>query len=221
MVTAKIRAYREVRSRIFSGKYSRGEQLKEEELANSLGISRTPVRQAIQRLADQGLVEVRANHRTYVADVNETQFEEMFDIIAMLESYSVKLAASKITDEEIDKLQALNNEIEDVVTNEPENLSKFLDINAEFHKTLHAASGNDKLNDLIMRVIEFPHNLFIRFNQINAKHNPKSLDEHQEVINALRHKDAEMASLAMKLHTEAVRRSFRELWQEDNKDSSG
>ena len=62
-------------------------------------MSRTPVREALRQLADQGLIEIRANRRSYVADVTEAQFEELMDILSFLESYSARRAARRISKE--------------------------------------------------------------------------------------------------------------------------
>ena len=111
----QARLPKEIRNAIFTGKFPPGYQLKEEELAQQLDVSRTPVRQAIRSLADQGLVEIRANRRSYVTDINEVQFEELFDLLSFLESYSAGLAAAKISDEAIARLKELNAGMEETI----------------------------------------------------------------------------------------------------------
>lgn len=214
MTTARERAYERIRAKIFSGKFRPGFQLKEEELAELLGVSRTPVRQAIRQLADQGLVTIRSNHRAYVADVTEAQFEELFDMLSFLESYSAGLAATRISAEDVDHLRKLCDDLERAVRERPRAYQEFLDINHAFHDGIHRASGNEQLYDLIGRIIEFPHNLYLKFGQINAEHNPASVVQHRNIVEALATGDRAFAELQMRAHTESVRRAFRQLWSD-------
>ena len=210
MATAKEIAYERIRNSIFSGKFQPGYQLKEEELANSLSVSRTPVREALRLLADQGLIEIRANRRSYVADVTEAQFEELMDILSFLESYSAARAATRISPEALAELKEINAEIERAVEDD----QRFLQLNSRFHRAIHQAAGSHKIYELIDRVIDFHHNLYFKFGQIPARHNPLSVIEHQNIIQALEDGDAEYAALQMKAHNESVRRAFRHYWRE-------
>ncbi|MGA1370180.1 MAG: GntR family transcriptional regulator [Pseudomonadales bacterium] len=214
MKTAHERAYERIRARIFSGKLSAGSQLKEEELAALLGVSRTPIRQAIRQLADQGLVTIRSNHRAYVAEVTEAQFEVLFDLLVFLESYSAGLAATRITPDEVKHLRDLCDELDRTVQDSPQAHKAFLDINDAFHHYIHKIAGNQQVYDLICRIIEFPHNLYLKFGQINAEHNPTSVIQHRSIVDALARGDRGLAELQMRIHTESVRRAFRQLWTE-------
>eukprot|EP01031_Cornospumella_fuschlensis_P015528 gene15528-18984_t len=99
--TAKLRTYQTIRKAILSGTFPPGSHLREEELSELCETSRTPVRQAIRRLADEGFVTIGANKRSYVADVDEIHAEEIFDFLACLESYLAGLAALRITPEKL------------------------------------------------------------------------------------------------------------------------
>lgn len=221
MATAHERAYERIRARIFSGKFPPGFQLKEEELADLLGVSRTPIRQAIRQLADQGLVTIRSNHRAYVAEVTEAQFEELFDLLSFLESYSAGLAATRITPDEVKQLRDLCDKLERTVREAPKAYQEFLEINDAFHHCIHRASGNQQLYDLICRIIEFPHNLYLKFGQINGEHNPTSVIQHRAIADALARGDREFAALQMRAHAESVRRAFRQLWNDFDNRKSG
>jgi DNA-binding GntR family transcriptional regulator len=212
MATARERVYDKVRNRIFSGKYPPGYQLKEEILAEEMSVSRTPVRVALHKLADEGLVTVRSNHRTYVSDVNEAQFEEIFELIAFLESYSASLAARRISAEDVARLRKLVDQMEALVNDKPGDHRAFLENNAQFHSLIHASHGNQTVKEVLDRVVNFPHNLYLKFGQIHAAHNPKSVQQHRAIVDALASGDPEYASLQFRAHTESVRRAFRELW---------
>lgn len=212
MTTANKLAFERIRNAIFTGKFPPGYQLKEEQLAKQLDVSRTPVRQAIRSLADQGLVEIRSNRRSYVTDINEVQFEELFDLLSFLESYSASLAARNITDEAIDRLKELNAGMKKTI--ESKDNAEFLKLNAEFHRIIHDHSGSDKVDELLSRIIQFPHNLYLKFGQIPDWHNAKSVIEHQQIIEALESRDREFTRVRMRAHTESVRIAFRELWDD-------
>ena len=93
----------------------------------------------------------------------------------------------------------------------------FLQLNSKFHRAIHRAAGSHKLYELIDRIIDFHHNLYFKFGQIPARHNPLSVIEHQNIIEALEDGDEEYAALMMKAHNESVRRAFRHYWSERGK----
>ena len=213
MATAHERAYERIRNAIFAGRLRPGQQLKEEELATQLSVSRTPIRHAIRSLADRGLVENRANRRSYVADFNEAQFEELFDLLALLEPYSAGLAAGSVSAQTIAKLKALNAAM--AATEAPADNRKFLELNAEFHNLIHEQAAGHKVHELLTRIIDFPHNLYLKFGQIPDWHNPRSIVEHNQIIEALASGDRAYTELMAKAHVESVRHAFRQLWRDD------
>jgi len=218
MATAKQQAYERIRNAIFSGSFGPGHQLKEEALAEKLGISRTPVREAIRLLADEGLVDVKPNRRSYVADITETQFEEVFDLLAYLESYSAGLASAHIPSSAIEQLRDLNDAM--AKTAAPADNREFLALNSEFHQTIHRYSESHKVHELLTRIIEFPHNLYLKFEQIPDWHNSQSVIEHDLIITALASGDKNFATIQMRAHIESVRHAFRSLWIASNGDNS-
>jgi len=204
-----------LRNAIFSGTYAPGYQLKEETLAAEFGISRTPVREAIRMLADEGLVDIRSNRRSYVADATETQFEEIFDLLCFLEGYSAGLAAERIPKSAIANLRALNDEM--LRMSAPNHNRKFLELNSEFHRAIHQHSESHKVHELLYRIIDFPHSLFLKFDQIPDTHNTRSIIEHGLIVDALESGNAQFATLQMQAHTESVRHAFRTLWRTNGK----
>ena len=99
------RAYETIRDAILSGALPAGEHLREESLAQMTGTSRTPVREALQRLTAEGLALAENRHR-FVADFSFHEVEVIFDLRARMESYAAKLAATRITEPELDRLRA-------------------------------------------------------------------------------------------------------------------
>ncbi len=176
-------------------------------------VSRSPIRQAIKMLADEGLVTVMDNRRSYVADVSESHTEEIYDILAMLESYSAGLAAKNITSDKLKDLQNILGEIEDISTTNPNDAKKYLELNSKFHKEIHKASNNNTLYKIIQKIVDFPATLYLKIGVVTE--NEIAIEEHAAIIKALVTGDREYAELMMKIHTETTRREFRELWQLD------
>jgi DNA-binding GntR family transcriptional regulator len=210
VTTAKQRAYEKIRKAIFKGSFPPGFHLKEEDLAEYCSASRTPVRQAIRMLASEGLVTIAVNKRCYVSDVSEAHAEEIFDILSFLESYSAGLVAKRITPEALDKLRDIVAEQEALVLKRPDDDRTFLDLNSRFHRTLHRASGNRTLTELIFRIVDFAQSLYLKLGQSTESHS--SLRQHKAIVDALAKGDSAHAELMMRVHTESVRREFRELW---------
>jgi len=209
MTTAKETAYNKIRNTILVGDFPPGFQLKEEELSEFCNVSRTPVRQAIQRLSDEGLVTIRENRRSYVTDLTETEFEEAFDLAVMLESYSAGLAAERISDEELEELQALEDKMEKLKDDSANNYRKFLELNMDFHNMIHRATRNKSLFDMIQRVPDVANTVLLKTG--NRKSLKRALIDHRNIIQALVERDSEMAKLQMRIHIEDNRRSMRGL----------
>ena len=209
MTTAKETAYNKIRNAILVGDFPPGFQLKEEELSEFCNVSRTPVRQAIQRLSDEGLVTIRENRRSYVTDLTETEFEEAFDLAVMLESYSAGLAAERISDEELEELQALEDKMEKLKDDSANNYRKFLELNMDFHNMIHRATRNKSLFDMIQRVPDVANTVLLKTG--NRKSLKRALIDHRNIIQALVERDSEMAKLQMRIHIEDNRRSMRGL----------
>lgn len=210
MATEKQRIYDRIRKSIFSGTFPPGYHLKEEELAESFKASRTPVRQAIRMLAAQGLVTIRENKRCYVSDVDETHAEEIFDMLAFLEGYSAGLVAERITDEQLAELRAIVDAQKQLVASRPSDDRGFLELNSRFHRSLHQASGNRTLYDLVARIVDFTQSLYLKLGR-STESGPQ-VAQHEAIIEAVAKRDRRYAELMMRVHTESVRREFRELW---------
>jgi len=212
-MTAKNRAYGKIRNAIFGGKFPPGHQLKEDDLIVYCDVSRTPVRQALKMLTDEGLVTVMSNRRSYVADVSEAHSEEIYDILTLLESYSAGLAANRISAEELENLRSIAADMETITKTRPNDGKGFLELNSQFHKAIHKAAGNATLYEIIQRIVDFPATLYLKIGI--STENQVAIKEHSSIIEALAAGDRDYAALTMRMHTETTRREFRELWQQE------
>ena len=141
-----------LRDAIRSGILKPGERLMEIQLAEELGVSRTPVREAIRRLELEGYVIMMPRRGTYVANLSIRDVNEVFEIRTSLESLSSGLAAERITDDELERLQRLLVQIGSYI--EIGDMEKIVETDTEFHDLLYQASRNQRLVGIISRLRE-------------------------------------------------------------------
>jgi DNA-binding GntR family transcriptional regulator len=198
--TASERAYAEMRRRILDGRLPAGMKLKETQLANELGISRTPVRDALSRLTVEGLLDFRPNVGATVAVWSESQIEHVFRIRSMLEPYASELAASQILDEEVEELRELCVIMERAAKRETQkDLDALAAANGRFHRLIIDAARSDHLTRLITIASDAPLSLRI-FSRYSAEEVQRSMRHHREVIDALAVRDPAWAASAMRTH---------------------
>jgi DNA-binding GntR family transcriptional regulator len=198
--TAAERAYLELRQRILDGRLPAGHRLKEIELARELGISRTPVRDALSRLSVEGLLDFRPNSGATVAVWSEVHIDQMFRIRAMLEPFAAEIAASQISDAEVSELGNLCAIMEEAARRESsEDLMKLAAANARFHRIIIDAARSDHLAKLISLAVDAPLTLRI-FSRYSPEEIERSMRHHRELVDALAHRDPLWASSAMRTH---------------------
>ena len=149
-----------LRDAIRRGVLKPGERLMEIQLAEELGVSRTPVREAIRKLELEGYVIMMPRRGTYVASMSIRDINEIFEIRTALESLSNGLAAERITDEELESLQRLLVMIGGYV--EEGNMDKIVETDIEFHDLLYRAARNSRLVGIISHVPELEERIDAR-----------------------------------------------------------
>jgi DNA-binding GntR family transcriptional regulator len=207
-MSAAERAYREIRRSISSGVYGGGVRLREEELGATLGLSRTPVRDALRRLHVEGFVELEPNRGARVAEWSHEDLEEIFELRLPIETLAARLAAQHIDEARIVQLEHLAQKMEDVLLDgDREHLDVVSDMNTEFHDLVVEASGNRRLARVREIVVQTPvvQSTFRRYDSVELH---RSFREHRELIAALRDGDAELAAALMSVHVLAARRAY-------------
>lgn len=197
------KAYRVIRMRIVTGVLAGGAQLAEEELALSIGVSRTPVREALKRLHGEGLVVLERYRQGRVAQISEDDIQEIFEIRRDLESMAARRAARRITPEMIDKMEAVNNRLEALVHKwQPDMVPQFIDLNIEFHLIVLEASGSRRLKSILTPMIDMPLTSFARRtpHRASVALYEQAVRHHRELIDALRSHDEDWASTQMRAH---------------------
>lgn len=195
------RAYAWIRERIFSGAFAPRAHLKEEVLAASIGASRSPVRDALRRLAGEGLVVMERDRGTYVAEFSRAEIDEIFVLRAGLEAYGAALAAQRITPQGLARLESLAGEMEAAHARRGEPFATFAALNNEFHLAILQAARAPRLANLVVPLVNVPIVLLKHYNwQPGRVDIARSNLEHRELIEALRARDPVWARTRMHAH---------------------
>jgi DNA-binding GntR family transcriptional regulator len=204
-VRAVDRAYEAVRSGIIAGRYLAGARLTEQEIATSVGVSRTPVREALRRLDAEGLVDFTPNLGAVVTTWNEADSDEVFDLRAMLESYGARRATTRATDGQIAELKRLAEaQYRESVERRTGHLERIADLNSQFHRRLQEAAASNRLARALAALIEAP--LMMRtFQKYTPEDLQRSAQHHLEIVRALEARDPEWAASVMLSHIHAAR----------------
>ena len=139
--------FENLRGAIVEGRLKPGERLMEVQLAEQLGVSRTPVREAIRKLELEGLVVMLPRKGAYVANMSLKDLIDVLEIRASLEGLAASLAAERITDEDIKKLESIVEEFKDGINES--NVEALLRKDVEFHECIFKSTNNKKLHQLI------------------------------------------------------------------------
>lgn len=190
-----------LRTAILDGNLKPGERVMEVQLAEKLGVSRTPVREAIRKLELEGLLEMIPRKGAYVADVSIKDVLNVLEVRASLEGLAASLAAERITEEEIEHLKQSAKEFEEM--NRANDRDGMVAKDTEFHSILLNASGNNKLLSIVEDLSDYVQ----RFRVIYFTEYSDSKDiieEHRKLLNAISERDGEKASQAAKDHIESI-----------------
>ncbi|WP_052401952.1 GntR family transcriptional regulator [Muricoccus aerilatus] len=200
MPNAAERAYQVIRDRILRGGFAPGAPLREEMLASEIGVSRTPVRDALRRLLADGLVESTRNQGSFVANLRPEELADEFELRALLEGHAARKAATRITPEELAEMEALAERMERVDPAAEAGISAFSDLNGEFHAVLARASRSRRLEGMLRRLVAMPLVLLKEYRLQQRVGIERSNRQHREILAALSAGNPEWAALATSAH---------------------
>jgi DNA-binding GntR family transcriptional regulator len=210
-----------LRRGILVGEYRPGERLVEEQIAAELGVSRTPVRQALTMLEAEGLVEIVQNRGAMVCSFSAEEVWEIYDLRAVLEGHAARRAADRIglsewrrLGELVGEMERLERDIQRGRSESPEeNIRRLVARNQEFHGAIVAASHNRRLEKLVQRTVQVPL-VFRAFFWYTPRERAVSNHYHRRILEALETGDGERAEIVMREHVyegrDFVIRSLRE-----------
>ena len=208
MSSASDRAYAEIRGLILSGDASPGTPLREEALADIVGVSRTPVREALRRLEAEMYAVRTASGRLVVADWDVDDVVEMFALRAMLEGHAAARAARRITPAMLADLKACNAAIETAVAADPPDVARFLSENRRFHDLVLRASASARLATMLAGLVEQPivRRTATRYDRADLL---RSAHEHGQLVQAFAARDADWARAVMTAHIHRALHAFQ------------
>ena len=189
--------FQKLRSLLVEGIIHPGSKLNERELAEQLHVSRTPIREAIRRLAADGLVELITNRGAIAVQLTRDDIIHTFDVIANLEGYSGELAAQNMSAQALTELEALQYEM--LASYARRDLSSYYRLNLKIHQAIHQAASNPVLSQLFAKVNARIEALRFRSNQDGVNWE-KAVGEHQEMLEALKARDSARMRKVMMQH---------------------
>jgi DNA-binding GntR family transcriptional regulator len=188
--TSNHYAYASMRNAILDGRFLPGTSLREQGLVDQLKISRTPIREALQRLAAEGLVEIIPHRGATVLIPKPEDVREEYMLRAALEGFAMGLVAQNITDEDLQKLQGMADEMEGLL--DQGNMQKFLRANREFHIEVYSISGCSRIVALIDASWQ-KDDLYRRFFYAQPAGLETEKAKHRELLQACRLRDPDLA----------------------------
>lgn len=207
--TASDEAYRAVRRKIMTGELKPGERLYENSLADLLGISRTPVREAFRRLDSDGLITIIRNGGAWVANPSRDEILDAFEVREVLEGMAARKGAGRVKPSLLRRLEEeLQREMRAVLERD---LEAYIDANWGFHRMVAESSGSRTLRECLERPLAKTF-AFAVFNRdlfdLKVQEGPTSPGDHGDIIAALSAGDPNEAERIMRIHVRQVAKSM-------------
>ena len=179
-----------IRDAILKGTLKPGERVSEPDLAERFGISRTPIREAFRQLESEGYLQVIPRKGAVVASLSERDVEEFYAIKIILEGFAARMAAEKLTDKDIERLEVINEKLAQIA--EEGDVKTFFRVHNEFHEVFIKAAGNERLYEMINQlVMKFKRLRLASLSQPGRM--AISVEEHRNMIKAFKNHDGDRA----------------------------
>ena len=186
-----------LRQAILRGELKPGERLLEIHLANKLGVSRTPIREAMRKLEFENLVVMIPRRGAVVAEITEKSLRDVLEVRRALEELAVKLACEKITDEEIQELKVAAQEFEEAL--KTKDVTTYAEADVKFHDIIYRTTDNQRLIQLLYNLREQMYRYRVEYLKSGETH-ATLLEEHQHIIRMLELRDEKNAVEAVCAH---------------------
>jgi len=197
------RAYEYLKSAILSDRIHPGERLAEEHLAKEMGVSRTPVREALHKLESEGLIKALETRGFIVSKDSREEVEELFDMRAILEGYGLRVISEKVSENLLEQLNGFIGKAEDALRRKQ--IREIFKWNTQFHDTLHRMLAEKKrLHRLLVNMRKFV--LRYRKDTLHYLDGAKrTIDGHRKIVMALRLKDPDLCERVMREHIQEAK----------------
>jgi DNA-binding GntR family transcriptional regulator len=203
------KAYGAIRDMIVDGVFAPGDHLSEEHLSAEIGVSRTPVREALRRLEGDYFVAIRANRGARVIGWEPGDVEDLFELRAIVEGFAARCAAERATAADIEAMRAEIVAIDRALTNRAKpDIDRFLAANSRFHELLSGASKNSRLAEIIKSLVA--QAVVVRTARRYSKEQlQRSNFHHREMLDAIEARDGALAETIMRTHILAAGKAFK------------
>ena len=205
-----------LRQAILKGELKPGERLMEIQLANKLGVSRTPVREAIRKLELEGLVLMIPRQGAEVAEITRQDMEDVLEVRTALEELAVKDACDHITDAQLSELKKASNEFKKALL-EGKDLVTCADADMHFHDVILSATNNRRLIQMLNNLSEQMYRYRMEYLKDERTHKTL-IEEHDAIRRALKKHDKVKAGAAIRVHIDNQKRSILESLTEKEED---
>ena len=199
LLSLENKVFVKLEDEILSGKLTRGTALTEISLSERLGVSRTPVRSALHRLAEEGLVEAVANKGCVVIGITNADLVDIYKIRVRLEGLASAISATRITEEGLNTLRESVELAEFYISKN--DTEKLKELDSEFHETIYRSTGNR----LLCKTLSELHRKIKSYRKLSLTvpgRLERSVLEHREIYQAIAIRDAEKADMLTSLHIE-------------------
>ncbi len=203
--TLPNRVYTILEEAILRGKIKAGERLIEEELANALGVSRAPIREALRMMQKDGLIVISPRKGAVVNSISREEISEIYQVSSALEGLAVEIFCRRCTPEELAALQQLYAGMEEQVRKK--NIIQYRKLNRQFHEALINGSKNKKIKELC-GTLQKQISWFQNMNLSLQGRMELSLEEHRHIIDAFLKKDPQAAGKAVSEHITRAAEAF-------------
>ena len=181
-----------LRQAILRGELKPGERLMEVQLANKLGVSRTPIREAIRKLELEGLVLMIPRKGAEVADITEKSLMDVLEVRKALEELAVQLCCDKITGKEIEELHRAADDFRRILKTS-DDVTEIAEADVRFHDIIYLATGNQKLIQILNNLREHMYRYRVECIKRKESH-PILIAEHEEIIRRIENKEKKEAA---------------------------
>lgn len=213
------RVFNKLREDILTGKYDDHEELKEVAIGEEMGVSRTPVREALRQLELEGLIQIIPNKGAYVTGITQKDVKDIYMIRSLLEGLAARWATEHITEEQLEEME--ENVYLAKFHAQKGHLEQMAELDNRFHEILYEACESKilehQLKDFHLYVLRVRKKTLS-----NANRGPKSNEEHEQILEAIKAKDADLAEKLANQHIinayeNMVKNGLNEAYQKENK----
>jgi DNA-binding GntR family transcriptional regulator len=205
--------FKTLREAILRGDLKPGERLMELQLAAKLGVSRTPIREAIRMLEQEGLAVTIPRRGAEVARMTLKDMEDVLEIREALDELAVQIACTRITQEQLDRLRKVKEEFE--ICTRGSDVKKIAQADVAFHDVIYEATCNPKLVSMLSNLREQIYRYRVEYLK-DSRNYPVLIREHETILEALRARDKERATAAMQEHVANQAAAVKEIIQKQD-----